>query len=661
MESKNAREAIRSTQRLASQLHQVIAASITVAGLRSEPEILENLAASARRTFDADDVFLSLETGSAAPLVGVARRGQMALCLRPDELSDPASVPHSRSGATTPWTEGGWLVAPVLERREKARGVLALSRSRGEFLAEEKEVLTLLAQMAATALGATELSREIETSETRLRILVDTAPAGIVEVDLEGGVRWWNRAASKIFGWPAFEAVEGDMPTFPDSTRDVLGSLWSEVQTGATASERDLIDVEIRGRRRDLTSAAALLPSPNDHARSILMLVDDVTDHRQLKAEVHHAQQMEMRGRVASSVAHDFNNLLTLISGYAEILAKDLVSDARSLEMVKDIQATSSRASMLTAQLQSIGRSESLQPVVLDAVAVLQSNAEVLERIVGSDINLSLTINLDAAAIRVDPGQFEQMLLNLTINARDAMPQGGDLSIAVDAATVDEQRGDELNVTPGEYVKITVTDSGVGMSEETRRQCFEPFFTTKGALKGTGLGLAAARRLVDGSGGSITCTSTLGVGTSFDIYLPTSHDTPSVDESPTSEERPRGTATVLVAEDDAGLRQLMVRVLSRNGYHVLVASNGEEAVQIAKNAGAMLDLLVSDVVMSILSGPELARQLQSDNTALRVLLTSGTADSSVLEGLLPGTSAFLAKPFRPSALIDQVYELLARR
>ena len=167
--------------------------------------------------------------------------------------------------------------------------------------------------------------------------------------------------------------------------------LWSEVLSGAPPSEHDLIDVEIRGRRRDLTSAAALLPSPDDQARSILMLVDDVTDHRQLKAEVHHAQQMEMRGRVASSVAHDFNNLLTLISGYAEILSKDLAGDVRSLEMVKDIQSTTSRASMLTAQLQSIGRSQSLQPTVLDPVAVLQSNAEVLERIAGSDIEVVLT------------------------------------------------------------------------------------------------------------------------------------------------------------------------------------------------------------------------------------------------------------------------------
>jgi CheY-like chemotaxis protein len=226
---------------------------------------------------------------------------------------------------------------------------------------------------------------------------------------------------------------------------------------------------------------------------------------------------------------------------------------------------------------------------------------------------------------------------------------------------VNDTLAEELYIAPGDYVVISVADTGIGMSEETRQQCFDLFFTTKGPLKGTGLGLAGARRLVDGSGGTITCTSELGLGTAFEIYLPTSEN-PVADELETSvEERPRGTATVLVAEDDAGLRQLMVRVLSRNGYHVLVAASGEEAVEVARDAGASLDLLVSDVVMSELSGPELAKELQGANAALRVLLTSGTADASVLDGLTPGSGAFMAKPFRPSALIDQVYELLSRR
>jgi len=658
--SQDARDSVRSTQRIASQLHQLIATSITVASMRDEHDILKSLAGSTRRVFDADLAILALESGSMAPLRGVAHRGRLPVCLGRDEFEAAGEVPASR-GTFVPWLEGDWLVAPVLERRDQALGVLAVRREGGEFLDEDREVLTLIAQMAATALGATELSREIQSSETRLRILVDTAPAGIVEVDLEGRVRWWNRAAGKIFAWSSFDAASESEPLFPEAASVELAALWSEAREGAGASGRNLIDVEIKGRRRDLTASAALLPSPDDQATSILMLVDDVTDHRQLKAEVHHAQQMEIRGRVASNVAHDFNNLLTLISGYAEILSKDLISDARSLEMVKDIQATASRASMLTAQLQTIGRTHSLEPVVLDPVATLQSNAEVFERIVGGDIDSQWSLNANAGTIRVDAGQFEQMMLNLAINARDAMPSGGQLHVNVDAVTIDRARANDLNLVEGDYVAIRVADSGVGMDDETRQHCFDPFFTTKGPFKGTGLGLAAARRLVEGSGGAISCQSELGAGTIFDILFPTSHEVVDDEPSAPEGERPRGSATVLVAEDDGGLRRLMVQVLSRNGYDVLAVETGEQARELIEGFDGSIDLLVSDVMMSELSGPELAVSLQHANPALRILLTSGTAAPTVLRGLLPGTSAFLAKPFRPSALIDQVHDLLSHR
>jgi two-component system cell cycle sensor histidine kinase/response regulator CckA len=655
---QSAREAIRRSQRIASQLHQLIAASLTVAGLRSERDIVESLAGSTRRVFDADDAALSLESGIAAPLQGVATRGKMVLSLGPSEQND--EIPGVREGTSAPWVDGEWLVAPVLEGRGLARGVLAVRRANGEFQAEDREVLTLLAQMAATALGATELGREIESSEARLRVIVDAAPAGIIEVDLEGNVRWWNRAAAKVFAWPIFDEGLDELPTMPETALVELAPLWTEVAASGAPGVRDLIEIEIRGRRRDLTVSAAQLPNSGDVA-NILMLVDDVTDHRQLKAEVHHAQQMETRGRVASSVAHDFNNLLTLISGYAEILLQELDPADRSREMVRDIQITASRASMLTAQLQTIGRAPSVEPVVLDPVVVLQMNAEVFERVVGSSIDTVWSLNHDAGTILVDAGQFEQMMLNLAINARDAMPGGGTLQIGARTVTVSDAVARELSLEPGDYVDITVSDSGIGMSEETLAHCFDTFFTTKGPFKGTGLGLAAARRLVEGSGGSITCVSQLGSGTTFRILLPAAHE--SVLETPpvVVNERPPGTATVLIAEDDDDLRRMMVQVLSRNGYDVIVAPSGEEALLRGAEVGGSIDLLVSDVVMADLSGPDLAESLQAENAELRVLLMSGTADESVLAGLLPGTAAFLPKPFRPSVLIDQVHALLSRR
>jgi len=658
---QNARSAVRGTQKIASQLHQLIAVSITVAGLRSESDILTSLAASTRNVFDADVATVLLESGPAVALRGFAERGKPPVC-EPVEDSDVERFPVNRSTSSSPWRDGDWLVAPILERRGHSKGVVAVSRrSSTEFLPEDNEVLTLLAQMAATSLGAAELSRDIQRSEARWRILVETAPAAIVEVDLEGRVRWWNRTARRIFAWPAFDpGSSSEPPRFPDSAISEFSSLWREVLEGEAASGRDFIEVEVKGRRKELTTSATLLPSREGEERTILMLVDDVTDQRQLKAEVRHAQQMEMRGQVASTIAHDFNNLLTLISGYAEILSRDLADDDRSLEMVRDIQSTASRASLLTAQLQTIGRTKSLEPVVLDPVAVLQSNAEVLERIVGNDVELKWALNMKSANVRVDAGQFEQMILNLAINARDAMGSGGVLSISVDMETVDDARADLLDLPPGPYVRIRVGDTGAGMEEETRQRCFEPFFTTKGPFKGTGMGLAAARRLVEESGGSIDVESEAGVGTTFEIILPALDDI-ALEKGPTPETaQPRGSATILLAEDDEQLRRLITQVLGRNGYRVIEAQDGERALQLADEFEGQLDLLVSDVVMPEVAGPELARTLQSANPSLRVLMISGTANSDVLEELLPGTNAFLAKPFRPSELIDRIQEILSR-
>jgi two-component system, cell cycle sensor histidine kinase and response regulator CckA len=653
-----AREATRAAQRIASQLHQLIAASLTVTGLRDEREIVESLAGSARRVFDADLAVLSLESGSVPALRGVAERSRLVASF--DGGDEPEfDIPTLRAGTSATWVDGEWLVAPIVEGRSQARGVLAVRRSGSQFQGEDREVLTLLAQMAASALGATELTREIESSETRLRTLVDTAPAGIVEVTLEGEVQWWNRAAHQIFAWPPYDAALEGSPTFPDSALTELNALWSEVRTQSTPANRDLVGVNIRGRRRDLTASAVLLPSQDD-APGIMMLVDDVTDHRQLQAEVGHAQQMEIRGRVASSVAHDFNNLLTLISGYAEIIISELDENDTSLEMVKGIQATASRASALTAQLQTIGRTPSLEPVIIDPVATLEDTATIIDRVVGDAITTDWSLDPTAGTIHVDPGQFEQMILNLAMNARDAMPEGGQLRITVGSTVIETERAATLNIEPGLFVEIHVADSGMGMDEVTLAKCFDTFFTTKGPFKGTGMGLAAARRLVEGSRGSISVRSDVGVGTDFEILLPSLGDAVLAPEPRGGVVQQIGTATVLIAEDDDDLRRLMAQVLRRNGYNILITSSGEAALEESRSFDNAIELLVSDVVMGKLSGPKLAGTLQKERPDLRVLLTSGTADVSVTDHLKKGTSAFLAKPFRPSEFIDLVHELLSR-
>jgi PAS domain S-box-containing protein len=658
---QDAREAVRRTQRIASQLHQLIASSITVAGLRSEQDILLSLASSTRSVFNADEAIVTLESGPAAPLYGVAQRGKKPVSLDSNDAL-VSQFPNTLTESSVPWRENDWLVAPILERRDCARGVVAIRReATSDFATEDKEVLTLLAQMASTALSSAEQSRTIQHSEARWRVLVESAPVGIVEVDTTGHVRWWNRGAARIFAWPEYDESSGDNgPTFPHTTTQRLAALWSDVLAGEYASGRDLSDVEIRGRRRDLTASAALLPSTDEDAPRILTLVDDVTDHRELKSELRHAHQMEIRGQVASSVAHDFNNLLTLISGYAEILATDLDSDVRAAQMVKEIQTTASRASVLTEQLQAIGRTKPPEPVVLSPEAAIESIAEVLERIVGVDIEMQWALEQHTSNVRVDADQFEQMILNLTLNARDAMPTGGYLKIGVAPSDVASDAALDLNVTAGRYVQISVSDTGEGMDEETRLRCFEPLFTTKGPFKGTGLGLASARRLVEESGGSIQCLSTIGEGTTFQIYLPSVDEQAGEGLPALHEEVVRRGATILLAEDELGLRRLMVQVLEHSGYLVLEADSGELALELARDFEGPIDLLVSDVVMSLITGDELAQALQAKNPELLVLLMSGSADASLLDSLLAGTSDFLAKPFRPSALVDHVRRLLDR-
>jgi PAS domain S-box-containing protein len=611
--------------------------------------VLESLAVSARGVFDADVAVVTLTSGAGAPLEAVAARDRLP------RVGDPAEPLPTGLGVARPEAGGDWLAAPVHDGLEASRGTVAIVRRDAEgFTTEEREILALLGRLAATTLRSIDLTRAIARSEARLRTIVESAPVGLVEVDDADQVIWWNGSAARILRWPAHAAAES-APEFPAEARGALRELWRRARTGGPSVGPDLDDVLLGGHRRQLTLAAAPLAGGAD---SVLTLLDDVTETRQLRAELRHAHTMEVRGQVASRVAHDFNNLITLISGYAEMLSRELAGDEAHLAMVRDIQATASRASLLTGQLQTIGRTKATEPVVFNPVTVIASNAEVLERVLGARIELALELDPAAGAVLADADQFEQLVLNLSINARDAMPAGGHLTLRLVRETLDDEAASALEVEPGEYVRLDVADDGEGMDEETRRRCFEPLFTTKGTFRGTGMGLASAQRLVSASDGAISVVSALGEGTTFFVRLPRVGDA-SAEEARVEVARPRGEARVLVADDDEGLRRLMSQVLRRNGYEVVEVDSAEAALVAADDAE--FDLLVSDVVMAEVSGEELARRLQSRRPGLRVLLVSGTADAHVVAHLSPGTAAFLAKPFRPSEVIDRAHELLAKR
>ena len=436
---------------------------------------------------------------------------------------------------------------------------------------------------------------------------------------------------------------------FPSGVVDALAALRGTAVTGAPVVSHEIPGVELGGGPRDLAVSVARLPATTGQRDSFLTLVDDVTDHRQLMEELRHAQRMEVIGQLSSSVAHDFNNLLTLIAGYTELLNVEVAVDDRARQLIGDIQATTSRASTLTGKLLTMGRIKSPAPVVFSPVESVDGIAEVLDRILGSNIVLDLALDRASANVRADPDQFEQMVMNLATNARDAMEPGGSLRIAIAPARLGGAVASHVGLPSGEYVHVEVADTGSGMDEATQRQCFEPLFTTKGPSRGTGLGLPAARRVVTESGGMITCRSVVGQGTTFDIYLPAVWETTSVASETEVSAEVVETATVLLAEDEDGIRSLISRVLVHRGLEIARAHDGP------------IELLVSDVVMPGMSGRELALELQAQRPDLLVILASGNLDASVLEGLAGGSAVFLAKPFKPSELVGVIAELRSRR
>ncbi|HEV3213457.1 MAG TPA: ATP-binding protein [Acidimicrobiales bacterium] len=655
---RRARDAARRSQRLASQLHQLIAASIAVAGIQRERDVVAAIAPRARSVFDADEAVVTLDRGPGAPLQVAARRGDGS------RLSDPegadVALPSSAGVSTVALRDGDWLVAPLLEQRGATRGSICVRRSpEVTFSDDDVEVASLLAQTASSALDATEMHQTIQRSEERLRVLVDTAPIGIVETDLDGGIEWWNRAAADLFGWPAADlrVEHGDAasPAFPDAARVPLRALWAAAASGETVSAHDLSGVELGGRRRELAASVALVSPAHGRRGSLLTVVEDVTDHRQLMEELRHAQRMDVIGQLSSSVAHDFNNLLTLIAGYAELLKLEAGDDGRAAQLARDIQTTTTRASTLTGKLLTMGRTKLPAPAVFSPVASVRELSEVLDRILGAEVALTLSLDATTPAIRADVDQFEQMVMNLATNARDAMDDGGELRIAIGPTTLAAGA-----LEPGDYVRIEIADTGAGMDEETLRRCFEPLFTTKGPSKGTGLGLPAARRVVVESGGSIEVHSERGVGTTFEILFPAAGEVPA-DAAPTAAPAaPVGAATILLAEDEAGIRELLARILRHNGFEVLETESGEQALDVARAFEGSIDLLVSDVVMLGMSGGELAATLQAERPDVLVVLVSGNVDSAVVESVAEGTGVFLAKPFKPSELIGVIAELLGR-
>ncbi|MBI1789360.1 MAG: response regulator [Acidobacteria bacterium] len=499
---------------------------------------------------------------------------------------------------------------------------------------------------------------EGQANET-LQAVLNAAPVAIYVLDLQGHVQTWSQSAERLFGWTEQEAIGRALPTVPDDQVEQLQSILARYRGG-----ENLIHAETRRIRKDgaLIHAAAwsaALRAPDGSLTGIVVVAADVSEQRRLEQQLQQAQKMEAVGRLAGGVAHDFNNLLTVITGYGQLLLHQLPAGDQAREPVDAIVKAADRAGALTKQLLAFSRRQAIQPRVLDLNESVTQLQSMLCRVIREDIRLSISLSADLGRVKADPGQIDQVLMNLAVNSRDAMPRGGSLRIETRNVELDEAFARRHSgVAAGPYVVLEVSDTGAGMDAATRARVFEPFFTTKETGQGAGLGLATVYGIVTQSCGHITVDSEPDKGTTFKIYLPRTSETPVEQEAAAKGPSPRGSETILLVEDDATVRSLLAGVLEQLGYTVLVAEGGLDALLLSEEYAAPIHLLLTDMVMPGSSGDELAATLARVRAPMRVICMSGYTDGAF--PLRPG-AAFLPKPFTPDTLARKLRDVLDAR
>jgi two-component system, cell cycle sensor histidine kinase and response regulator CckA len=511
------------------------------------------------------------------------------------------------------------------------------------------------------------LEKEVEggkRAETSLRALIETVPIGIVIADEGGQITDLNAETLRMFGYSRPELVgqpiEKLLPErLRNSHKERRFSYTSQPHARPIG-----IGMELLACRKDGTEFPvefSLGPFPTSHGLSVASTIVDISERKNIEQQLRLAQRMEAIGQLAGGIAHDFNNLLAVIIGCADIVDEALPPGDSLAEKVAMIRKAGHSAADLVRQLLAFSRQQMLQPRVLDLKEILERTRATLERLIGEELSLKVSIEDSLGYIEADPGQIEQVLLNLAVNARDAMPKGGRLTVT--ASNIELGESDKRKhepIVPGKYVMLTVEDTGCGMDPKTQSRIFDPFFTTKEVGKGTGLGLATVYGIVKQTRGYIWVYSEVGQGTVFKIYLP------RIERSlqPVEQKIPdlpvvKGWETILFAEDSESLREMTREYLQSVGYTVLAAASGKEALQRAEDFGGTIHLLLTDVVMPELNGPELAEQIASLRPGIKIIFTSGYASETIARrGALDPAVAFIPKPYRPKALARRIREVL---
>jgi two-component system, cell cycle sensor histidine kinase and response regulator CckA len=555
-----------------------------------------------------------------------------------------------------------WLGVP-LRRGNKVFGIIALQSydTKIRHSDYDRDILTYVSQHISVALVRKQQEEALRASEARHRSLVESAVYGMYRSSLDGKFLDVNPALVKMLGYSSAEELMA-----VDMARDIyLDSDHRAAVINAYRESGCLESCELRWKRKDGRSITVRLSGnvfKNEQGDTLgfEMIAEDVSERRALEEQLRQSQKMEAVGRLAGGIAHDFNNLLTVMKGYSELMLDELDAADPLRTEVDEVKKAADRAAALTRQLLAFSRQQVLAPKVLDLNSVVGNMDKLLRRLLGEDIDLFTVLEPGLARVKADPGQVEQVIMNLAVNARDAMPNGGKLTIETANVDLDENYiRDHASVKPGAYVMVAVTDTGSGMTDKVKSRIFEPFFTTKEIGKGTGLGLSTVYGIIKQSGGYIWVYSEVGIGSTFKAYLP-AVDAPA--ELPAGTTQPparRGSETVLLVEDEDGVRALMRQVLHKHGYNVLESRHGGEALLMCERHSGKIDLLLTDVVLEQMSGRELAERLIKVRPEMKVLYVSGYADDAIVHhGVLNAGVAFLQKPFTTEALARKIRYVL---